>query len=209
VSGFGSVLEAAIAAVRDDILNGRFEVESERDLQAMIYYHARLTASQRGLPDNQVHAEPQKVAKGISYVYPDLVLGNDEVFVELKFIRSGASGAQMKLKGWKEDAGKLHDYKQRWPNARCIFFAVDEAHHHSNPAHKDYFDPQAHGLQGAWQPFWIEAESSTRKFSSVRTRPTCGKSSGSKPVRVYSPSGASPHEVTSQRPNRNPDCPLQ
>lgn len=152
-SGFWNVLEVAIAAVRDDILDGRFEAESERDLQAMIYYHARRAAAQRGLPDNRVHADPPRVVRGVGYVYPDLVLGDNEAFLEIKFIRGGASGEQMKLKGWKDDAGKLGEYKRVWPSARCIFFAIDEAHHHSNPTHKDYFDPVKHGLQGDWRPF--------------------------------------------------------
>jgi len=154
---FSGVIDEALDATIDDISRGRFAPESEHDLQAMVYLHSRRLAALKGLADNRIHAEPPRTARGVKTEHPDLVLGDNEVFLQLKFIRSGATGEQMKVRHWVDDIESLKGFKAKWSSSRCIFFAIDEVHNHSNPRSKNYFEPSGNGLRGEWRPLIARA----------------------------------------------------
>jgi hypothetical protein len=142
---FCQVFERALAAALDDSRNGRFTFSSERDIQALIFHHAIVLAEQRGLP-LKIHAEPPKCESK-----PDLVLGDDEVFVEIKLSKPGSGAYTDSREKWRQDISKLRRYKEASPSALCVFLAIDEAGYHSRPSSKNFFGPTREGLKGEWR----------------------------------------------------------
>ena len=141
---FGELLDKAVSLFLGQTRNKEFKLESEKDIQALVFHHAVVLAQQVGLP-LKIHAEPTRIDRK-----PDLVLGEDEAFVEIKLSKSGTGGYTQALVKWREDIDKLRAYKANWLNARCIFFAVDESGYHSSPNSKSFFDPQVLSLRGTW-----------------------------------------------------------
>ena len=141
---FSELFDDAAATALEDVKSGRFDLQSEKDIQAIIFHHAARKAQDLGLPLN-LHAEPTKVERR-----PDLVFGEQEVFVECKLSKGSIGGYTDAIKKWREDIEKLRRYKSQWPMARCVFVAVDEVGYHSNPSSKNYFDPAAEQLTGKW-----------------------------------------------------------
>jgi hypothetical protein len=144
--GFSKVLEDAVTATLDYSKNNRFEFLSEKDIQSLVFHHAITLAQQKGLP-LKVHAEPTKVGSK-----PDLVLGDDEVFVEIKFSKKENTGGYTEaLKKWHEDISKLRQYKKAFPTARCLFLGIDEGPYLSNPSSGNFFNPSEENLKGEWK----------------------------------------------------------
>jgi hypothetical protein len=144
--GFSKVFDAAVEAALDSSKKGRFEFLSEKDIQALVFHYAIIFAGQEGL-QLKVHAEPTK-----NTARSDLVLGDDEIFVEIKFSKEGRSGGfTQALKNWHDDIDKLRQYKTTFPTARCVFLAVDEGPYLSNPSSDNFFNPAKENLKGEWR----------------------------------------------------------
>ena len=144
---FSNLFNDALSAALKDINSGRFALQSEKDLQSIIFHHALLLVDE-SVHQIGIHAEPTKAG-----LRPDLVFGQDEVFVEIKLSKSGIGGYTQALESWKSDVKKLKAYKEKWPDARCVFLAIDESGYHSDPLKQNFFDPVVNQLQGNWQKF--------------------------------------------------------
>jgi len=145
IMNWWQIFLAAVNAMLQDISSGRFILESEKDIQSTIFYHVVLSLANPPTPV-QVHAEPTKAG-----LKPDLVLGADDVFVEIKLSKANNGGYSQAIASWNSDINKLKTYKNNWQNAICVFIGIDEAGYHSNPTSKNYFNPATHQLQGQWQ----------------------------------------------------------
>ncbi len=143
---FSDLFNSATTAAFEDLRKGQFVVESKTDIQALVFRHAARLARSHGLP-LKIHVEPTKLA-----LKPDLVFGDEEVFVQVKFVKAGSGGSGDTLRKWRGDVWKLRRYKSHWPQARCVLLAVDEAGHYSLSGQADFFDPAAEKLKGAWAP---------------------------------------------------------
>jgi hypothetical protein len=143
---FSELFNSATAAAFEDLGKGQFVIESKMDIQALVFHHAVTLAKSQGLP-LKVHVEPTKLT-----LKPDLVFGDDEVFVQVKFVKAGSGAYRETLHKWKGEVWKLRRYKSNWPEARCVLLAVDEAGYHSLPGPADFFDPATEKLKGAWTP---------------------------------------------------------
>ena len=141
---FSELFDRAANLTLAQIGSGEFILQSEKDIQALVFHQAIVLAQESGLPLD-IHAEPARMGKE-----PDLVLGEDEVFVETKLSKAGSGGYSTALGAWHSDIDKLRKYKSKWPTARCIFLAVDEAGYHSSPSSLNFFDPTSEGLRGIW-----------------------------------------------------------
>jgi hypothetical protein len=141
---FSDLFDSATAAAFEDLRKGQFVIESKMDIQALVFHHAATLAKSRGLP-LKVHVEPTRLA-----LKPDLVFGDEEVFVEVRHVKAGAYAEA--LRKWRGDVWKLRRYKSNWPQARCVFLAVDEGGYHSLSGPADFFDPATEKLKGAWAP---------------------------------------------------------
>lgn len=142
---FSKVFDDATATALEDVRRGRFDLQSEKDIQALVFHYAILLAEKLGLP-LKLHAEPTRAEQK-----PDLVFGDNEVIVELKLSKAATGGYTEAVKKWRGDVEKLRKYKSHWPTARCIFLAVDEANYHSAPSSANYFNPSAENLRGGWK----------------------------------------------------------
>lgn len=140
-----SIFSRAAGNALKDIKIGRFTPEGERDLQALVFHHvvALLDASPATL---YVHADPARFGD-----YPDLVLGDDALFIELKMGKRATGGYTHALKEWSNDIQRLRKYKSKVPRARCVFLGLDQSNYLSNAASINFFDPGKNGLLGAWQ----------------------------------------------------------
>src|SRR5260370_28465127 len=143
--GFSEVFDAAATATLGYSKNGQLEFLSEADIQAMIFHHAVTFAEKASLP-LKIHAELSKVG-----AEPDLVLGHDEVFVEIKLSKSNSGGYKTALRNWHKDIEKLRQYRKSFPSARCVFLAVDDGPYLSNPSSTNFFDPSRENLKGDWK----------------------------------------------------------
>jgi hypothetical protein len=143
---FSEIFDKALSSALETIRQGRFQLQSEKDIQALVSHKAFVLLENRGLSP-KVHAEPTRAG-----LKPDLVFGDDEVFVEIKLSRPGTGGYTEATAKWGEDVGKLRKYKSKWPSARCVFVAVDEGGYHSRSSSKNFFNPAGHGLHGTWMP---------------------------------------------------------
>lgn len=141
---FSDLFDGAATAAFEELRKGEFIVESKTDIQALLFHHAALLARSHGLP-LKVHVEPIRLA-----LKPDLVFGDEEVFVEVRHIKAGAYAEA--LQKWRGDVWKLHRYKSNWPQARCVFLAIDQGGHPSLSEPTDFFDPTTEKLKGAWAP---------------------------------------------------------
>jgi hypothetical protein len=146
---FSAIFDKALASALDGIRGGKFELQSEKDIQALVFHEALVLIENTDLPP-KVHAEPTRAG-----LKPDLVFGDDEVFVEIKLSRIGTGGYTEAIRKWGEDITKLRKYKSQWPSARCVFVAVDEAGYHSNSSSKNFFNVPGHGLRGNWMPLGL------------------------------------------------------
>lgn len=113
-----------------------------KDLQSLLFHHALILMQNRSLPW-QIHAEPKRYGS-----YPDLVLGKDEVFVEIKFSKPSNGGYTQALEGYKGDVDKLKKYKNNRPFSSCLFLAIDESNYFFQPNSQNYFNPAQNGLSG-------------------------------------------------------------
>lgn len=141
---FSKIFDDAIKAMVNNIINRRFIPQSEADIQAIIFHLAILL-----MPDStkciEIHVEPTMIG-----LKPDLVLGQMEVFAEIKFTKTADSNA---LRDYRKDIDKLQQYKKEWPDARCVFLAIDETGRLSGGKRGrsvNFFDPSAHELRGQW-----------------------------------------------------------
>jgi len=94
----------------------------------------------------QIHVQPRRYGSE-----PDLVLGGDEIFVEIKFSKRGTGGYTEALEKWKETINKLKKYKKNKPSSSCLFLAIDESNYLSQPDSQNYFNPTQNGLSGRWK----------------------------------------------------------
>lgn len=130
----------------DDIRSGLFKPESEADIQALIFHQAfKLADHNRMSPD--FHAEPTKLRKK-----PDLVFGDNEVFVEIKFSKQKSGGNTNNCdKKWPEAVDKLRQYRSHWPHSKQYFLAITTGTYLNNSSSENYFDPQQNQLLGSWK----------------------------------------------------------
>jgi len=142
---YSEIFDIAVSAAFERIRQGKFELQSEKDIQALIFHEALVLTEGQGLPP-KVHAEPTRAD-----LKPDLVLGGEEVFVEIKLSKVVTGGYTEATRKWGEDVEKLKKYRSQWPSGRCVFLAVDEAGYHSRSSSKNFFDPCGQGLRGNWQ----------------------------------------------------------
>jgi hypothetical protein len=142
---YSHLFDDAISLAFQDIISGKFELKSEKDLQALVFFHSLLIADQNGM-DRKIHAEPTNIA-----IRPDLVFGDDEVFFETKLSKAGSGGYTVSIGHWRADATKLARYKAAYPNARCVFLGIDEAGYFAKDSLKNHFNPLEVNLKGTWK----------------------------------------------------------
>jgi hypothetical protein len=140
-----AMFASATGKALKDIKLGRFFPESERDLQALVFHHAVSLLDPSPAP-LKIHAEPERFGS-----HPDLVVGDNELFVEMKLGKRGTGGYTNALKTWLSDLGKLRNYRASVPAAHCLFLAVDRSNYFSNVASGNFFNPADHGLAGEWK----------------------------------------------------------
>lgn len=143
---FSDLFDTATKAAFEQMRKGRFVFESNMDIQALVFHHAAALVEDHGLP-LKVHVGPTKLK-----LKPDLVFGDEEVFVEVKLVKADSGRSKGALHELKGDVWKLRRYKSHWPQARCVLLAVDEAGSHSLSGAADFFDPITEKLKGAWAP---------------------------------------------------------
>ncbi|MFQ5871410.1 MAG: hypothetical protein ACE5IJ_08260 [Thermoplasmata archaeon] len=141
---FSELFDKAVTAFLEMVRDGGFNLHSEKDIQALIFHYALTLTESNSLPQ-KLHAEPTKAG-----MRPDLVLGDDEVFLEVKLSKAHSGGYTQAVRSWVADVKKLQRYRSLWPESRCVFLGIDEAGHHSSPSSDNYFDPVAAGLRGRW-----------------------------------------------------------
>jgi len=140
-NGWSEIFEHALERTLQDIESQSFEIQSEKDIQALLFHHSLALAAERNVP-RQVHAEPTVLQR----LKPDLVFGGKEIFLEIKL------AIHTPRKGMFEAVDKLGKYKSRWPKSRCFFLCIDEVGYYSSPSSKNYLNPKDLSLKGDWRP---------------------------------------------------------
>lgn len=127
---YDEVFRKALIELMGDYENGRLEINSERDIQCHIYYACMklMRKSNFELP-YRLHAEkrpfPYKTGKTA-----DLILGSNEVVVEVKLLKRGESATTDKTKAAKADVTKkLAEYANL--GVRNAYFIMVDEHGHS------------------------------------------------------------------------------
>ena len=147
---FSKLFDKAVSSFLDLMRRRAFELQSEKDIQALIF-HYTITISWKCGVQPMVHAEPTRAR-----LRPDLVLGDNEVFMECKLSKADSGGYSEAIKSWRADVKKLRKYHIRWPESRCVMLGIDEAGYHSSPSSENYFDPRKVGLKGTWSRLGTE-----------------------------------------------------
>jgi hypothetical protein len=147
VSIYYNIFQIALSKTINDYLTGLFIFESQRDLQSLIFHYVI-----EMLKENKLQVPLQIHVEATRYNFiPDLILGLDDIFVEIEFSKRTTAGAfTQALQNWIRDVEKLKKYKSRKPSSRCFFLAIDESsyHYHARPNLKNSFYPAQYGLTG-------------------------------------------------------------
>ena len=107
----------------------KFRPENEEDIQCFLYHGLILELGTAiGIKPKPTTAKPEKpVVKGVvnfgDMHFPDIMLGNDELVVEIKFARNGSVPYQK----CRDDITKMNKYH---PNALRYFILYDKSADH-------------------------------------------------------------------------------
>jgi hypothetical protein len=139
------LFEDALSNVLKDYSDNKIQFFSERDLQAHLFYECRKLMEERDFPRPlKLYAEKSVFSK---YVKVDLVLGDDEVLVELKLEPDYPGVSKSVVFSTKKDGSgsmesdleKIEEYSRKGKSAH--FLMIDEDGRHVRKLASEHWKP--------------------------------------------------------------------
>lgn len=152
------LFEDALSSVLKDYSDNKIQLFSERDLQAHLFYECRSLMEERDFPRPlKLYVEKSVFSK---HAKVDLVLGDDEVLVELKLEPEYPGVSKPVVFSTKKEAAgsgsiesdleKIEEYSRKGKSAH--FLMIDEDGRHARKLASEHWKPICAKLNGPRKP---------------------------------------------------------